>query len=81
MSKQKTYFVAYDLKEKDPEDYQELYKEFEKFSNKRIQKSVYIISSLKSAQELCNQFKKNLQADDKIIIIEISENIAYNYKL
>ena len=62
------YIVAYDLKNKDTEDYQTLYNLLDELNALQAQESVYLLSSSQTATVLRDIFKTHIQEDDRIIV-------------
>lgn len=62
------YIVAYDLKNKDTEDYQTLYNLLDELNALQAQESVYLLSSSQTATVLRDIFKTHIKEDDRIIV-------------
>jgi CRISPR-associated endonuclease Cas2 len=65
------HIVAYDLKRKDPEDYQELHDFLNNLHAIKIQNSVWTLKSKKTSKELLDKLKNHIKEDDKILVSQV----------
>lgn len=74
-----TYFIAYDLIEKEMEDYEELYTALEELGAKRVLLSNWYV---KKENTSCREIKENLlqhmEADDRLLVVKKGEAPAWS---
>lgn len=71
------YFISYDLRKS--RDYEKLYDELKSFNAVRILESMWCFNRINtSAAKLRDYFKKFIDADDGIVISEVTDWATYN---
>jgi hypothetical protein len=73
------FFLEYDLRKS--RDYQRMYDELEKFNAVRLLESLWCFNRINiSAQGLRDYFKQFIDADDGLIVAEVSDWATYKAK-
>ena len=71
------YYLSYDLIK--TKDYQTLYDELDKFGAKRVLESVWCFKySRDNSSNLRDHFKKFIDSDDKLLVIQSDNWAGYN---
>lgn len=70
------FFLSYDLRK--GRDYDKIYNELAKFNAVQVLESLWCFKSEKSAGDLRTHFKKFIDSDDGIVVIEESDWATYN---
>jgi len=76
------YFaVTYDLKGKEPQDYEELAERLEKMNSVKYQKSCWFVEQNKNSQQILDTLKPFIHEDDRLMVVEFSKEPEWNKAL
>ncbi|MPZ12272.1 MAG: CRISPR-associated protein Cas2 [Kiloniellaceae bacterium] len=74
-----SYTLSYDLRnESGSQDYEPLWKELKRLGAHRTQDSLWLINVNNTAKELQDHFKQYVDADDRLMVSELTHNQHYS---
>ena len=70
-----TMCLSYDLKNKPRSNYSRIYKALDDYEHQRLQKSIWLLHTSKSADEIMNDFRHCVDQNDRFAIFPINQNL------
>ena len=67
--------LSYDLKNKPRSNYSKIYRTLEQYEHTRLQKSIWLLTTTKSSDEIINDFRHCVDHDDRFAVFPIDQNL------
>jgi len=75
------YVVTYDLKKKAESEYQDLWDELDSMDSVKTQKSVYLVSSARTQEEMLEAMRPHIHEDDFLMVATFGRKPRYTKAL
>jgi len=67
--------LSYDLKNKPRSNYSKIYQTLEQYEHERLQKSIWLLNTAKSSDEIMNDFRHCVDLNDHLVVFPIDQNL------
>ncbi|UUS61443.1 MULTISPECIES: CRISPR-associated protein Cas2 [unclassified Acinetobacter] len=67
--------LSYDLKNKPRSNYSKIYQTLGLYEHQRLQKSIWLLNTTKSSDEIMNDFRHCVDHDDRFAVFPIDQNL------
>ena len=67
--------LSYDLNNKPRSNYSKIYQTLEKYEHERLQKSIWLLKTTKSADEIMKDFRHCVDQKDRLAVFPIDQNL------
>ena len=67
--------LSYDLNNKPRSNYSKIYQTLEQYEHERLQKSIWLLTTTKSSDEIINDFRHCVDHDDRFAVFPIDQNL------
>ena len=68
-------YLSYDLHNKPRSNYSKIYQALGKYEHERLQKSIWLLNTSKSADEIMNDFRHCVDQNDRFAVFPIDQNL------
>nr|WP_320077611.1 CRISPR-associated protein Cas2 [Acinetobacter lanii] len=67
--------LSYDLHNKTSSNYSKIYQQLGQYEHERLQKSIWLLNTTKSSEEIMQDFRHCVDQDDRFAVFPIDQNL------